>query len=32
MDPKVSDILRGKVDKEIKILDFVRYKVGEEFK
>jgi elongation factor Ts len=32
MDPKkkVSDILReNKVDKEVKILDFVRYKVGE---
>ena len=32
MDPKkkVSDILKeNKVDKEIKILDFIRYKVGE---
>ena len=32
MDPKkkVSDILReNKVDKEVKILDFIRYKVGE---
>ena len=32
MDPKkkVSDILReNKIDKEIKILDFVRFKVGE---
>ena len=32
MDPKlkVSDILKeNKIDKEIKVLDFVRYKVGE---
>ena len=32
MDPKkkVSDILKeNKIDKEVKILDFVRYKVGE---
>ena len=32
MDPKkkVSDILKeNKVDKEIKVLDFIRYKVGE---
>ena len=32
MDPKktVSDILKeNKVDKDVKILDFIRYKVGE---
>ena len=32
MDPKkkVSDILKeSKIDKELKILDFIRYKVGE---
>ena len=32
MDPKkrVSDILKeNKIDKELKILDFIRYKVGE---
>ena len=30
---KVSDILKeNKIDKEIKILDFIRYKVGEGFK
>ena len=32
MDPKkkVSDILKeNKIDKEIKVLDFIRYKVGE---
>ena len=32
MDPKkkVSDILKdNKADKEIKVLDFIRYKVGE---
>ena len=32
MDPKkkVSDILNeNKIDKEVKILDFIRYKVGE---
>ena len=33
MDPKkVSDILKeNKTNKDIKIIDFVRYKVGEEF-
>ena len=32
MDPKkrVSDILKeNKIDKEVKVLDFIRYKVGE---